>query len=353
MIYPTNRKIIAAITALLFSTMACRAATRLIAPDTPTPLPPTATFVPTFTPIPPPTATPTPVVFESSCPLVVSQIIEDAVSDGEIVGGDENADEEVDYLVDYDVNGDQIESPLVFSVRDDLEDEQGDRATHEKIWQYFTRLIPAEYRGFVSGFSIFTDGEKNYLAAVNQSESDPEQWVLNVDIADSYEKTNLTYTLLHEYGHLLTLNAEQVVVSVPVYENPEDETIYQAEVSACPQYFPGEGCSNPDSFINEFFTRYWTYLFDEWQEIDQQADEDTYERMLDNFYDTYQDQFLTDYAPTSPAEDIAESFTFFILSPKPELNSIANEKILFFHEYPELLELRARILNQLCVEFPP
>jgi hypothetical protein len=66
----------------------------------------------------------------------------------------------------------------------------------------------------------------------------------------------------------------------------------------------------------------------------------------------YQDQFVTDYAPTSPVEDIAESWTFFVLSPKPELNSIANEKILFFYEYPELVELRTQILKQICVEFP-
>ena len=74
--------------------------------------------------------------------------------------------------------------------------------------------------------------------------------------------------------------------------------------------------------------------------------------MLEDFYNTYQDQFLTDYAPTSPAEDIAESWAFFVLSPKPEMNSIANEKILFFYEYPELVQLRAQILNQICIEFP-
>ena len=74
--------------------------------------------------------------------------------------------------------------------------------------------------------------------------------------------------------------------------------------------------------------------------------------MLDDFYKIYQDQFLTDYAATSPLEDIAESWAFFVLSPKPELNSIANEKILFFYEYPELVALRQEILDRLCVEFP-
>jgi hypothetical protein len=85
--------------------------------------------------------------------------------------------------------------------------------------------------------------------------------------------------------------------------------------------------------------------------IDEEQDADTRFHMLDDFYDTYQDQFLTDYAPTGPAEDIAESWSFFILSPKPELTSIASEKILFFYEYPELVQLRMEILDRICVEF--
>ena len=70
------------------------------------------------------------------------------------------------------------------------------------------------------------------------------------------------------------------------------------------------------------------------------------------FYRKYSDQFLTEYAATSPEEDIAESWAFFILSPKPEQNSIANEKILFFYEYSELVQLRQEILTRLCFDFP-
>ena len=105
------------------------------------------------------------------------------------------------------------------------------------------------------------------------------------------------------------------------------------------------------SQLNQFFNRFWTDFYAEWQIIDEEVDEDTRFNMLDDFYHIYQDQFLTDYAPTSPAEDIAESWTFFLLAPKPEPNSIANEKILFFYEYPELLEVRAQILDRICVEF--
>jgi len=348
---PRNPRILLSITALLFSTLACRAATRLIIPDTPTPPPtPTATFTPTLTPSPSPT--PTALVYEASCPQVVDEIIEDAVySRGYSSNEEAGSNDEITHLVHYTVVEDELKTPLFDSVKDDLEDEQEDRAAHEGIWDLFASLIPADQREFVNGFSIFTDGPENYLAAVNQSDRDPFKWELNVDIADSIEKTNLTYTLLHEHGHLLSLNSDQVEVSLAVHRKPYDEELYQSEASACPQYFTGEGCSNPESYINEFFNRFWPHLYAEWQVIDEEEDEDTRHDLLDDFYDTYEDQFLTDYAPTSPAEDIAESFAFFILSPKPELTSIADEKILFFYQYPELVQLRAEILNSVCSEF--
>jgi len=349
-----NRKISFAITALLFSTLACRTATRLIIPDTPTPQPTltsTATLIPTSIPTLQLTLTP---ISEStaSCPVVLDTILTDSTTnDKSFHGGEANADAEVAYIVHYSVVDGELKTPLFEKIPKKLEKAQSDRATHEDIWHLFTRLVPVEERAIVSGFGIFTDGKYNYLAAVTQAEKNPYKWELNVDFADSTQKTVLTYTLLHEFGHLLTLNRDQVEVSVPIYHHPYDENVFQQEVDACPQYFPGEGCSNPDSYINQFFDRFWTDFYSEWQVIDQEKNKDTKQNMLDDFYNTYQDQFLTDYAPTNPAEDIAESWTFFILAPKPESNSIANEKILFFYEYPELVALRAQILDRICVEY--
>jgi len=348
-----NQKAAFAITALLFASLACHAATRLIIPDTPTPQPTsTATpIIPTLTPFLPPTATPT-IEYVASCPLVLDQIIKDSTSSNEnALSGESSSGKDVTYIVQYTVSGDEIKNPLFESVPNKLKTEQKDFAAHEEIWKYFTRLIPVEQRALLDSFSIITDGKYNILAAVNQSDRDPYKWELNVDFADAKEKNILTFTLLHEFGHLLTLNADQEKVNLAIYHNPGDDTIYKREVAACPQYFTGEGCSNPDSYINQFFDRFWTDFYAEWQKIDEIKNEDTRQNQLDGFYKTYQDQFLTDYAPTSPAEDIAESWAFFILAPKPEDTSIANEKLLFFYEYPELIQLRAQILNRICVEF--
>ncbi|HCB01181.1 MAG TPA: hypothetical protein DEP19_02255, partial [Anaerolineae bacterium] len=134
--------------------------------------------------------------------------------------------------------------------------------------------------------------------------------------------------------------------------NPEDNEIYLEEISACSTFHPGEGCSNPDSYINRFYDRFWFDIYEEWNEINLEEDEDLYYEKLDDFYYQYEDQFLTDYAVTHPAEDIAESFGFFIFAEKPDGDTIAEQKILFFYEYPELIEMRTQVLNNLCVEFP-
>jgi len=351
MTLPRSQRIAFAITTLLFASLACRAATRLIIPDTPTPVP-TATFIPTVTPTLIPTITPTIAAPLASCPLVTSKIINDATSSNETaLNGASTSNKDVTYIVQYQVSGDEIKNPHFESVPNKYKTEQKDFAAHEEIWKFFTRLIPANQRALLDSFSIFTDGKYNILAAVNQSDKSPYNWELNVDFADTSDKPALTFTLLHEFGHLLTLNSNQEQVSQAIYQNPDSEKIYNREVAACPQYFTGEGCSKPDSYINQFFDRFWLDFYAEWQKIDQIKNEDTKQSKLDDFYKTYQDQFLTDYAPTSPAEDIAESWAFFILAPKPEDNSIANEKILFFYEYPELVQLREQILSNVCGEF--
>lgn len=330
-------KLILATFALLFSALACRAATSLVFPDTPTPAP-----LPTK-PLPSPTRV---TEAQATCPVLLSDIVNAATS----FGGDTEAQDE-QYLVTYTVNGDRISDPRYERVDSELKDEQEDLSAHEFVWEYFTAIIPAEQRRFVTEYSITTDGVDNTLAAVVQTYNDPEHWALEVDILDINDTHNLTFTLIHEFGHLLTLNAEQVPPSLRVFNNPDDEEIYQQEIDACPEYFPGEGCSTSTSYINAFYDRFWVDIYDEWDEVNYETDEDAYYQMLDNFYYKYEDQFVTDYAVTNPEEDIAETWTFFVLTPKPGGNSIAEQKVLFFYEYPELVQLRDRILTSTCESF--
>lgn len=285
-----------------------------------------------------------------TCPVITDQIIALAVADGEDV--EENLlDTEVN-IVTYTVSDDELTDPYYESVSSDLQDEQDNEGTHRQVWDYFRSMIPIGQREVISEYSIITDGQGGTLAAVSQTQTDARLWSLQVDIADTGSSYELTYTLVHEFAHLLTLGPDQVPPSLAVFNNPEDDNIYLEEASACADYFPGEGCANPDSYINQYYNQFWADLYEEWNEINLEEDEDIYYEKLDAFYAKYEDRFATSYAATNPEEDIAESFTFFVFSPEPAGDTVAEEKTLFFYQFPELVELRADILSNMCVSFP-
>ncbi len=285
-----------------------------------------------------------------ACPVITDQIIALAVSGGADV--EENLLDTEVTLVTYTVSGDELTGPYYENVSSDLQDEQDDEQSQQQVWDYFTSIIPFEQREIIAEYAIVTDGQGGTLAAVSQTYTDPELWSLQVDIADTANYYDLTYTLVHEFGHLLTLGPNQVPPSLAIFNNPEDDDIYFQEVSACPNYFPGEGCATPDSYINNYYNQFWVDIYDEWNEINLEEDDDIYYEKLDEFYYKYEDRFVTSYAATNPEEDIAESWTFFIFSPQPAGDTIAEQKVLFFYQYPELVELRANILSDMCASFP-
>ena len=57
--------------------------------------------------------------------------------------------------------------------------------------------------------------------------------------------------------------------------------------------------------------------------------------------------FVTEYAITSPEEDIAESFAFFVLESNHNNSSTRNSKVNFFNSYPELIAIRNEMRNTL------
>ena len=60
---------------------------------------------------------------------------------------------------------------------------------------------------------------------------------------------------------------------------------------------------------------------------------------------------MTEYAATNPSEDFAESFMVFVLKEKPAKSTAdfihKDQKILFFYDFPELVEIRDFIRNNL------
>ena len=297
-----------------------------------------------------PNPTPTPQAVVEFCPSITDTIIQltssyDEKKDIQFLDGSV-------LLVSYSIVGEKLNDPSYTFISNDFAPLRNDTEGHLRIWNYFRALIPAEERSMLGEYAIGTDGDGGHLAAVGQSNDDPNEWYLFVDIADTVDYYELTYTLIHEFAHLLTLGPEQVPPSLAVFENPMDEDIYNQELSDCDTYFPREGCARLGSYIQEFYDRFWADIYQEWQNIDLEENEEVYYQELEDFYLAYEDRFVTQYSVTNPEEDIAEAFSYFIFSPKPSGNTMAENKILFFYEYPELTELRTVILNNVCEKFP-
>lgn len=301
----------------------------------------------------------------NACPAVMENIIQS--SKGNVYEmGDEDEEyvgPETYYLVAYSVNQNDITQPVLDdTIPMALRDDQVNVALQEEAWEIFATLIPPEERWMIAEYNTFTDGESNTLAAVDQTPEDLTQWIVEVDVADLEDKHALLFTLVHEYAHLLTLNDTQASIDEEIYADAANLKLLETKASACSNYFTGAGCSYSDSYVNAFYNRFWVDINAEWQVIDRlQYNEDgtgyaddltPYYNALFDFYLAHQDQFVDDYATTHLAEDIAESFTYFVFSPKPTGNSIMEQKILFFYEYPELIELREEILSGTCSTIP-
>lgn len=330
---------------ILGATVACQAAARLIGGEAARP---TAVLLH-------PSVTSTPEGYAASCTEELQSILRAGNEDSKhgLHSLALNLEQTVDYpLVTYAVQGDQIGEPVRGKFPGNLEGYADDTAAQGSAWRLFSAAIPAEWRQMVAQYQVISDGPGGILSAVEQTQENPETWVLEVDVADAADTKDLAFNLLHEYGHLLTLNASQVPPNLKIFHDPSSDRIYARAQADCPRYFPGDGCSLPNSYVNLFFQRFWPGLYKRWSTIDEIQDSDRRTRQLDAFYQEHRDLFVDSYAVTNPAEDIAESWAFFVLSGRPARTSIADEKLLFFYEFPELATLRGRIRQNLCQANP-
>lgn len=292
-----------------------------------------------------PVAIPTPADVVPICVQNLEQVLEESES---LTSPSRGPQPDREYtLVTYAVKGDAITEPVYGSVPNNLRDYQQDTAAQEKIWDFITKVIPADQRTMVTGFVLYTDGTSESLGAVEQTDS-PYYWMFEMDLIDGGTFPELATTVIHEFAHLLTLNDSQVTTDYPVFENPDDQHIYDREAATCPTHFTFEGCSQADSYLNIFFNRFWTDIYAEWQAVDAETDQDLIDQKLNHFYQKYASQFVSEYAATSPSEDIAETFMVFIFVPRPSGTTITDQKVLSFYEYPELVALREQILSNLC-----
>lgn len=213
----------------------------------------------------------------------------------------------------------------------------------EKYIAYMNNYLPKELlKKYITSINLFTDGEDNTLASMSAINPENTEWEVSIDTLDVNLKRKepeyvlqYTHTFIHEFGHLFTLNAEQVE-----YSESEEQTDDS-------RYLTQEGLARKKSYVNAFVRKFWNMdLLTEWDKTQEIESPEKKAKSLEKFYKKRPSEFVTQYASESPEEDIAESWTFFVLFDKPKNNSKANEKILFFYNYPELVKYREAIRNK-------
>lgn len=195
------------------------------------------------------------------------------------------------------------------------------KVLHQKLWSRTNALIPTDYLKYFKKLEIGTDGEEGILASVVELE-DLSKWAMFLDTKDAFTnekafKSDFDFTVIHELGHVITLNSTQ---------------LSQAEQTGT--YSTMEGHALKESYINAFYQMFW--------QDQNTSEEDAYER-----YDENPNAFVSDYAATNVEEDMAESFAQFVTGDKASGQTLADQKINFFYNYPELIKVRDDIRNQL------
>ena len=223
---------------------------------------------------------------------------------------------------------------------------------HKQLFDMYVSITPNQILDDVVFVSFVTDdhgGEQS--AAVLRDSLNPFKFTLEIDPLDMIVDGSIgelwyKAVMIHENAHILSLGQSQSDNDLTFgdYTEPYTEIrkIIDNKKSTCaPNYYTDvAGCMNDASYINLFYQKFWLDVksshkwYFEFDNADKFLDDN------ERFYQTHKKQFVTNYAATNPDEDFAESFTAFVLKEKPTTSTIADQKIQFFYDFPELVEMR-------------
>ncbi|MDA1678985.1 recombinase family protein [Bacillus cereus group sp. TH152-1LC] len=271
-------------------------------------------------------------------------------------------DENYFFLASYYIDGDEIVDPYfekierkrlnkVFAedkeAKEEVLQQRQDRGYHEDLWDMYRTLIPAKYRGNITEFDLITDGYDGVVAHVMPSMENPKDWTLSLDILDSAVNIDeVMKTLIHETAHVLTLGHKQIPVDEKYLKDFDEDKDISNYRSNCEMLFLQEGCARGKSYINQFYNSFWKDIEQEWTE---KKVEESEEAQIEFFKEKHE-EFVSQYGTTNVAEDIADTFTAFILQDSKKVkegSELKYKKIAFFYQFPELVKMRAEVLTGL------
>lgn len=206
---------------------------------------------------------------------------------------------------------------------------------HRILWAGILAWVPPELVSQVRELELFgaPENENEYVTdawAVLGEDGTSFSLGLNLTSAraafvdrepDSVEAFH--QTVVHEFGHVLSLQASQ-----------------RGSDSVQGTLVLDEGTLKPKAYLNLFFERFWKTAYPG------RGPETSGDEEGAVVYQNNPRSFVTEYAATGPLEDFAESFSVFATSPLPSGTAVKDKKVQFFSAFPELVRLRDEFLSR-------
>lgn len=199
-------------------------------------------------------------------------------------------------------------------------------ANDNMIWSEIVQIIPQEQSDrILNSFMIINKKNDDTLAYVENEEDSPKfLMAVNEPMHLGTDKLERDLTIVHEFMHMLVLeqakNIDYNDNSKPICNGTIDEDF----------------CFKNNSIYHSFITNFWT-----------KSDLANYNNS--NFYEKNQNRFVTEYAASSPHEDISESFAYWVISDKIS-KDIIGDKQSFFGKYSNLVALKAHIRRAIIAD---
>ncbi len=208
--------------------------------------------------------------------------------------------------------------------------------TFQQMWLYIKTIIPANDLKSIEMFIVDSDGKLDTIATIFTLSENYSNAVLACDIFDFFNTEVFKNSIVHEYGHLLTLNASQCDPVAQVEAAGHTPLIYNGKpYNSVPDYERNGLRYSDASYITFFYNAFWTKFIGE-RDL---------EKVDSKFKTKYinSGEFIDELAMKNVREDIAESFAYFVLNDPPQGTEVWKQKVMFFYQFPPLLEKRTYI----------
>lgn len=176
------------------------------------------------------------------------------------------------------------------------------------VWRIVDELWPVAYRDRLAQVSVVREQPRGLVGVVHPSSLDG--WILSLDVADLDDPALLRETIIHELSHVVTLDDDVFVFGV---------------VDGCPGVQIALGCAAPSTVLADFAAEFWPN-----GPVDDAA------------------AFVNDYASTAAHEDLAETFTAWVLD-WPVTGETARAKVAWLQADDELRRLGEDLRTRLAV----